>query len=478
MVITFPCIVSGSAVWSSDDNELTLKDAIIETDGEGIYAPDGVSIVTIGTNVINSGGNGITVESGDAFIAGHNSTLYINSANGYGISVNDMLETSESDGWFTLEVKGKYGALDGRKRYVENLQAWRFGYLSPKGGVLILGNDDENPIIHDIGSIEGIDSDCFFSYLEYLFDTEKHTVVTPYDKTPVTHPFKIVCEEPEGYGIYLGGYLINADNYTTFNPQSLTEGYAWYDPDKSVLTLKDAKFDSPYWSSEDYYALYANTNKLNIELIGDNDLVGTADGYDYGIWLKQRNSGKQCNWTIGSKDGGKLNINGDIYMNNDNSDSKLTINNVDITCWNYCHLWCEDDVNVDIVNSSLELWDKEYGQTDDFSWYLMGMMETLTLKDCHFEDGCYWNPSKWMVFNTEGKPETYHLKITRGEGTGKKGDVNGDDKVNTADVVAVYTFIEKGTASGVTRDAADVNGDSAVNTADVVAIYDIIIKGS
>ena len=59
-----------------------------------------------------------------------------------------------------------------------------------------------------------------------------------------------------------------------------------------------------------------------------------------------------------------------------------------------------------------------------------------------------------------------------------KGDVNGDGKVNTADVVAVYTYIEKGAAeSGFTKEAADVNGDTNVNTADVVAIYSIIVKG-
>ena len=59
-----------------------------------------------------------------------------------------------------------------------------------------------------------------------------------------------------------------------------------------------------------------------------------------------------------------------------------------------------------------------------------------------------------------------------------KGDVNGDGKINTADVVAVYAFIEKGAAeSGFTKGAADVNGDGSVNTADVVAIYSIIVKG-
>ncbi|MBP5629800.1 MAG: leucine-rich repeat protein [Bacteroidaceae bacterium] len=60
----------------------------------------------------------------------------------------------------------------------------------------------------------------------------------------------------------------------------------------------------------------------------------------------------------------------------------------------------------------------------------------------------------------------------------KRGDVNRDGSVNTADVVAVYTYIEKGAESGINRDDANVNGDDNVNTADVVAIYDIIIKGS
>ena len=59
----------------------------------------------------------------------------------------------------------------------------------------------------------------------------------------------------------------------------------------------------------------------------------------------------------------------------------------------------------------------------------------------------------------------------------KPADVNGDGKVNTADVVAVYTFIEKGSESGFVRETCDVNGDGSVNTADVVAIYTAIIGG-
>ena len=62
--------------------------------------------------------------------------------------------------------------------------------------------------------------------------------------------------------------------------------------------------------------------------------------------------------------------------------------------------------------------------------------------------------------------------------TTKQGDVNHDDKVNTADVVAVYTYITEGDASGFIREDCNVNGDDAVNTADVVKIYDLIIHGA
>ena len=56
-------------------------------------------------------------------------------------------------------------------------------------------------------------------------------------------------------------------------------------------------------------------------------------------------------------------------------------------------------------------------------------------------------------------------------------DANEDGNVNTADVVAIYAYIEKGDASGFSRDAVNVNGDTSVNTADVVRVYNYIIAG-
>ncbi|MBQ7743034.1 MAG: leucine-rich repeat protein [Bacteroidaceae bacterium] len=75
--------------------------------------------------------------------------------------------------------------------------------------------------------------------------------------------------------------------------------------------------------------------------------------------------------------------------------------------------------------------------------------------------------------------ETAHTLVLAGlrQPLSNPADVNGDGKTNTADVVAVYTFIEKGATSGFKREACDVNADGNVNTADVVAIYTAIIGG-
>ena len=57
-------------------------------------------------------------------------------------------------------------------------------------------------------------------------------------------------------------------------------------------------------------------------------------------------------------------------------------------------------------------------------------------------------------------------------------DVNIDESVNTADVVAVYNYIINGSDETEEIIFEDVNNDGSVNTADVVAVYNYIINGS
>ncbi|MBO4731173.1 MAG: InlB B-repeat-containing protein, partial [Bacteroidaceae bacterium] len=82
----------------------------------------------------------------------------------------------------------------------------------------------------------------------------------------------------------------------------------------------------------------------------------------------------------------------------------------------------------------------------------------------------YWEGEEYDTMPAHAVTYTAHYV--------KKGDVNLDGYINTADVVAVYSYIISGDESGVDRDRADVNNDGYVNTADVTAIYYIITYGN
>ena len=55
-----------------------------------------------------------------------------------------------------------------------------------------------------------------------------------------------------------------------------------------------------------------------------------------------------------------------------------------------------------------------------------------------------------------------------------KGDVNGDGKVNSADVTTVYNYIANPEATGLTLDKVDINGDGNVNATDITDLYNLI----
>jgi len=57
------------------------------------------------------------------------------------------------------------------------------------------------------------------------------------------------------------------------------------------------------------------------------------------------------------------------------------------------------------------------------------------------------------------------------------GDINMDGKVNTTDVLTVYSYILRGISAEEALEA-DINNDGKINTTDVLAIYRIILGGS
>lgn len=70
---------------------------------------------------------------------------------------------------------------------------------------------------------------------------------------------------------------------------------------------------------------------------------------------------------------------------------------------------------------------------------------------------------------------TLTLKGLRPLPSAPSTDVNGDGKINSTDVVAVYNYIQIGNSNGMKQETYDVNGDGKVNSADIVAIYNAII---
>ncbi len=100
----------------------------------------------------------------------------------------------------------------------------------------------------------------------------------------------------------------------------------------------------------------------------------------------------------------------------------------------------------------------------------------ITFKNCSitYPVGAYIGKTEYGAFIYDGNghiPD--EIRISR-NGSGLKGDVNGDGEVTIADVNAVIEVILGHGANG----KADVNGDNEVTIADVNIIINIILRGS
>ena len=59
-----------------------------------------------------------------------------------------------------------------------------------------------------------------------------------------------------------------------------------------------------------------------------------------------------------------------------------------------------------------------------------------------------------------------------------RGDVNGDENVNIADVTALIDYLLSGNEEGIVLANTDSNGDNATNIADVTALIDYLLSGA
>ena len=87
----------------------------------------------------------------------------------------------------------------------------------------------------------------------------------------------------------------------------------------------------------------------------------------------------------------------------------------------------------------------------------------------------YYQPGQaWLEVPEANNASTIQIdQLYQGEEL-KRGDVNGDGKVNVSDVTTLINMI-LGTAT-INKERADINGDGKVNVSDVTALIDIIMN--
>ena len=86
--------------------------------------------------------------------------------------------------------------------------------------------------------------------------------------------------------------------------------------------------------------------------------------------------------------------------------------------------------------------------------------------------GGEWEDEQGNIWPTWYKVDDFHLTLVKVSG-GIVGDVNGDGRVNSADVQKVYSLMAQ-SATGATNPEADINNDGQVNSADIQKIYGIM----
>jgi hypothetical protein len=91
-----------------------------------------------------------------------------------------------------------------------------------------------------------------------------------------------------------------------------------------------------------------------------------------------------------------------------------------------------------------------------------------------------WRIGIQVGYTAEGMTnysDIVYLEVFPGPAT-LRGDVNGDEDVNIADVTDLIDYLLSGDASGINLEAADCNLDNDINIADVTDLIDYLLSGN
>ena len=413
-----PFVESGSATYDPANNRLTLNNCVIRTDNDGIYAQDGLNLTVIGDNYVYSKGNGMTLLGNDCFFNG-TGKLTVESSAGYGVSVENMLETYDNSGLLQLDIYGKLGALDGRKWWSNYYSEYQYGYLASYGMDITLRSDGNRPVIHECNIVN--DDDNAFVYNNYRIDNDVHTIVygTRKSKTPVTKPVRMVSKDKlEIYDLKIMGNSVNNYNESNFDPQNLRSGQVYLEEDYSGeknLVLDNAQFDNfgldPKYPEYNLYALMCTLPEINILVKGDCYLPGNL-GMVFGEFGYHTAASIIGGSGTNNPGNDRLRMLGGFYLEGDPGEddcTNLSISYVSIQSDDFAYVWSQDDCKLNLTKCELDL----NCPTDDDT-----IMEyiILSMKDCHFEGaGIHYDENQKKVCYADGSSVKGHLRIRAGK---------------------------------------------------------------
>ena len=240
-------------------------------------------------------------------------------------------------------------------------------------------------------------------------------------------------------------YLTSKANITGTTSGDLPNGCAIYSNMDGLTIYVDGVINAYAADNENYYGIDLNT--------GSTTFTGTGQLY--------------CNGKVGLH----------IMSNNVVVEGDVTLQGMGTSCG----IYNESFPGSITVRGNAKLNAYTSRSSSPYS-AIYGCFYMFKLQDRHriiAPAGAYWyfddDEEVSYVVNSAGKKIVGDLVMIAAP---QKADVNYDGNVNTADVVAIYSFIENGSSSGFTHEDGDVNSDDSVNTADVVKVYDYIINGS
>ena len=274
----------------------------------------------------------------------------------------------------------------------------------------------------------------------------------------------------EPIDLWLGGNRL----FNCMNVDDVGRGYTYDSTDKTLYLTSKANITGTTTSGDlpNGCAIYSKMDGLTIYVDGVINAYAADNENYYGIDL---NTGSTT--FTGT---GQLYCNGKVGLhimnNNVVVEGDVTLQGMGTSCG----IYNESFPSSITVKGNAKLNAYTSRSSSPYS-AIYGCFYLFKLQDRHCITapvGAYWyfneDEEVSYVANSAGKKIVGDLVMIA---PAQKADVNLDGSVNTADVVAVYNFIESGNTSGFTREDANVNSDNDINTADVVAIYDYIMNG-